>query len=248
MSDLAEQGLRGRVRTVTEIQFCEGKNKACTRTIDKYDTSGNLVEEVHNDYMLGLNTRKYARYEAAQNGLLVKRSEYDDSGIAIRTVEYKYDSTGRLAEMTDRRNFGSGGTVYRSEFFYDSTGAKVREKSYVNNAADYTTDYSYDGRRRIVVVKSADDRGRVTLREDYNYLASGTQWAHCEKQADSIRTHIFRALDTAGVVVERTTYTGDYSKNTTETYSNFDSHGNWLNATMRGMESYFTRRTIEYYK
>jgi hypothetical protein len=247
-SDLIGEGLKGRVKTVTETQYCNAPGKPCMRTVDKYDAKGNLTEEVQNDYALNLDSRKFFRYDTNTNGSIVRLNEVGDSAIVTREVDYKYDSLNHLAETNDYRTFGERKVVYRSEYSYDDKGRKVTEKHFTNDDLDYVTDYTYDTKERMTLAKSRDKKEKVTMLYDYNYLGSTDQWIHCEKMVAGIQTHIFKMIDTAGLVLEKTTYVADYSKQTTESFSGFDKAGNWLKDIVKGVENYMVTRLIEYYK
>ena len=247
-NDLAGEGLKGKVRKVTEVQYVERASKPFMRTIDKYNPEGYLVEEIHNDYMLKLNTRKNIRFEMGNDGNLTRRSEIGDSGKLIRATDYRYDSLNHLIETTDKRSFDDRKVIYKTENYYDLRGNKMSEKKYTDGALNYQTTYSYDSKGRILGSKSFDKNNRVTILNDYNYHEGSAQWFYCERQNAGMRTHIFRIIDTAGLVLEKTTYISDYSKQTTETYSSFDSYGNWLKLIVQGTDSYFVIRKIEYYK
>ncbi len=247
-NDLVSEDLKGKVKMVTEIQYCAGPNRPCMRTVDKYDSKGYLTEEIHNDYMLKIDTRKYLRYDTGIYGNNTRLNEFGDSGILIRAIDYKYNSLNHLTEVADHRSFGDKKVTYKTEYVYDVRGYKVQENNYTDNELDIRTDYSYDGKGRISGTKSYDRNDTVTMFTGFNYLAGSLQWINCEKQIAGTRTHIFRMIDTADVVLEKTTYTSDYSKQTTESYSSFDKQGNWLKDIVKGIENYMVIRKIEYYK
>ncbi len=246
---LTGESLKGKVKMVTEIQSYEGYKGPYMKTIDKYDLKGCLTEEIHNDYFLKLNIHKTFHYDTAANGSITKFGEFDDSGHVLRAIDYKYDSLSRLIEVNDLRNFDDKKSVYRNQYYYDSAGRKVMERNYTDTTLNYKTFFFYNSQGRITASKSYDQVNKLIMENDYNYLAD-PQWLHSEKTVEGIRTHIFRIIDSAGILLEKTTYTADYSKYTTESYTNFDSHGNWLKESVKGemIENYFVTRVIEYYK
>ncbi len=250
VNDLAGDGVRGRVKTITETQYLdEGMRRPFMKTIDKYDMRGNLTEELHNDIMLRLNFRKYFKYDTNSEGNVVKRSEFNDSGKLVRATEYLYDSLARPAKTLVHSNFDGGDVIRTTIYYYDSIGNKVKEEIFTGGDLLYRTEHVYDSRGRVSGTRSYNKAGKVAMEFDYNYLA-GDEWVHCEKHIEGVRTHVFRTLDTLGWLIEKTTYTGDYSKQTIESYGSFDKYGNWLRESIKGnvTENYFVARTIEYYR
>jgi hypothetical protein len=130
-----------------------------------------------------------------------------------------------------------------------SLGRKQLEKNYGNGVPDRSTAYTYDSKGRIAGTKSYDSSGKELLLADYSYFQGGLL-SRCEQQLEGIRNHICWMRDTAGLLIEKTTYTGDYTKQTNEDNLNYDQYGNWLKQSVKGTitENYFIVRTIEYYK
>lgn len=249
-NDLQHEGLQGRVKTVTEIQYYDKSQKhAGTKTVEKYDSRGYLVEEAHNDYVLKLNTKKVMKYDTTSAGNVSKRQEYDETGSLVSTTEYKYDSLNHIIEKMEHRSSDRVNVTYKSEYQYDSTGKKVKDKTFTNGTLNYATTYTYNEQGKVATAKSLDKDGRVSMLLKYFYQ-SHDLWVLCEKETYGVRSHLFQTLDTAGLLIEKRSYTNDYSKRTTEVYSNFDKNGNWLKVGVNGtiIEDYFIHRTIEYYK
>lgn len=250
-NDLYIQGLKGKVKTVTEIEYSDARMKRpFMKTVDQYDRIGNLTETVHNDYILKLIVQKHIKYETDSNGTVTARNEFNDTGMLIRVVKYKYDTLCRLAEEEDHRFYDGKAIVYKNEYSYDSHGNKLREVNYTDGKPDHNTLYSYDSTGRITGSKlyyGHSDKPAVF--DDYYYF-TGNEWADCERHDRGVRTHVFRTFDTSGLLLEKTTYVTDYSKQTNEANLKFDKYGNWLIQSVTGTitENYFIARTIEYYK
>jgi hypothetical protein len=251
-NDLSDEDLKGKVRTVTEILYSDDSlQHPCMKTVDRYNRKGYLTEEIHNDYVLKIYTRKSIKYDTGSTGNITRLREFDDSGKLVRTVVYKYEA-GRLVEELEHADYSGNSTTGRTEYSYDSLGHRIAEHSYFTGKPDSRTEYIYDAKGRVLTTRTYDKDDKVTMQLDYNYLgyAQGTHWVHCEKKCDNTRTHIFRTIDTRGQLVEKTTYVNDFSKETKESFSDFDRHGNWLKQSVRGKatENYFTTRSIEYYR
>jgi hypothetical protein len=249
-NDLAAEGLKGRVKMVTDIEYSdEAMKNPFMKTIDKYDRKGNLTETVHDDYVLKLHYTKTVKYDTGWNGAVIKRIELDDKKKPAHEVLYKYDSLNRITEEAGHRYYDSTDMPYRNEYYYDSLGRKQLEKNYGNGVPDRSTAYTYDSKGRIAGTKSYDSSGKELLLADYSYFQGGLL-SRCEQQLEGIRNHICWMRDTAGLLIEKTTYTGDYTKQTNEDNLNYDQYGNWLKQSVKGTitENYFIVRTIEYYK
>jgi hypothetical protein len=247
-NDLASEDLKGRVKMVTELYFYEGQKSCGMKTIDKYDYKGWLTEETHNDFELKLTTNKCFTYDTGNNGNITRLNEFDDSGILVHTIDYKYDSQNHLSGEEDHRNINDKNIVSQKEYYYDASSNKAREKNYTNGTLNYTTDYAYDNKGRLSGTKSHDKNDTLIMLYDY-YYTGYEQWVHCEKQIHGVRTHLFRVLDTLGIPIKQTSYTNDFSKETIENYSDFDKQGNWLKLIVTGDtdEQYYITRAIEYY-
>ncbi len=248
-NDLAEAGLRGKVRMVTEIEYVDEAMKIpFQKTVDRYDRRGNLVETMHNDYVLKLNPMKCMDYETTPNGLVAKRTEYDETGRQVRMVAYKYDRQNHVAMEEDHRYYDGREMVYRNDYWYDSLGNRREEYNYTLGKLDRITLYTYNAKGKVALAKSFDAGGKQTCLLDYFYRDN--DWTICQKQAGDAGSHIFRTIDSAGLVIEKTTYNADYSKKTVETNLSFDKHGNWLTQSVTGTmtEHFFIARKIEYYE
>lgn len=248
-NDLTDAGLRGRVRMVTETEYVDEAMKIpFQKTVDRYDRRGNLVETMHNDYVLKLNPMKCMDYDTTPNGLVAKRTEYDETGRQVRMVIYKYDLQDHLVKQEDHRYYDGREMIYRYDYWYDSTGNMREEHSYSAGKLDRVTLYSYNPKKKVALAKSFDGTGKQTFLTDYFYRDD--EWTICQKQAGDASSHIFRTLDSAGLVIEKTTYNADYSKKTVETNLSFDKTGNWLTQSVTGTmtEHFFIARKIDYYE
>ena len=249
-NDLSEEGLKGRVRKVTEMEFSDAAmKKPFMKNINEYDKKGNLVSSLHDDYSLQLHFRKVVKYDTSVAGLIVQRKEYDDTGMLMRAVVYAYDSLGRLLAQDDRRYYDGKETVYRSEYAYDLKGCKTEEQSFCNKVAGHKVVYTYDTAGKISASRTFTVGKHLSDQSDYYYFRS-SEWVHCEKKSDSVRLHIFRSIDSLGRITEKTTYSGGYSRYVTELNSEFDPAGNWQQQSTEGnlTEHFYVRRKIEYYR
>ncbi len=250
-NDLAAEGLKGRVKVVTEVEYIDERmTKPFMKTVDKYDLRGNLIETIHDDYVLKQHSRNYISYDTDKNNMVVKRCEFNDTNLKVRIVDYKYDSLKQLTAEDDHRYYYGHETVYRNEFAYDEHGKVLHEKNYINGLLHKDVVYVYDNAGKLTGSRSHDTSGNQVGLTDYQYYPGSTEWMHCEKHAENDRTHIFRIIDSSGCVIEKTTYTDDYAKQTNETNLKFDKQGNWLIQSVKGTitEHFFIARKIEYYK
>lgn len=248
-TDLSVEGLRGRVRMVTDIEYVdEQMKKPFMKTVDKYDSRGYLTESIHNDYVLKQNGHKLIKNDTAERGRITKRREYEDTAL-IRTLTYTYDSVDRLLTEEDRRFYDGREMVYRTEYIYDSAGRKTADKHFTNGFADRSTLYAYDEQGRVVTETSLDTAGKQLSLAEYFYRGT-RDWVICQRKAGEDQSHLFRTIDTAGLLIERTKYNADYSKKTNETNLSFDKYGNWLTQSVTGTitEHFYIARKIEYYE
>lgn len=247
-TDVAGEGLRGRVKMVTQTEYTNKAMKnAFMKTVDKYDRKGNLTETINDSYLLKLHSRKYMRYDTNASGLTTTRHEYDDKNAEVRRVNYTYDGNHLTAE-DDHRYYDGKDVVYRSEHMYDSAGTEMQLLTYTNGILNERTTYTYDKRGRLTTTKVCDSSGKQLRELDYSYYA-GPDWVGLEKHEQDVRTHMFRIIDTAGLIVEKTAYVADYSHQTDETSLTFDKQGNWLTKTVKGTitDNLYMVRSIEYY-
>ncbi|MCD6010715.1 MAG: hypothetical protein K0Q79_577 [Flavipsychrobacter sp.] len=250
-NDLANEGLKGRVKMVTEIEYVDERmTKPFMKTVDKYNIKGNLTETIHDDYVLKQHSRNYIKYDTDANGMVTKHNEFNDTGMLVRMVIYRYDTLKQITEEEDHRYYDGRETVYRNEYTYDSHKKLLHEQNYVNGLLHLSVAYTYDNAGKLTGSKSHDTAGKQVGLTDYQYYPGGGDWIHCEKQAENSRTHVFRILDSTGCMIEKTTYTDDYAKQTNETNLKFDKQGNWLIQSVKGTitEHFFISRRIEYYK
>lgn len=232
-NDLANQNLKGRVRSVTTLSYELNKNNRLF--IDQqttfYDTCGNEIEAIDSNalnkscnpvfYKIFYNNNRYAAEQQQYDGIERKPS--------WRTV-FSYDKSGRLLE-TDRYLY-QGHLIEKVVHRYDQSNKKVEQTGYATNGAKFSCRhllYDQNGQLKTSIDTIVVDTVQLTV-------------ATCHTQ-----------FDAQGNRTEET-----YNNPLTETryrcykYESFDIRHNWLKATYteRRSNNVFTilqTRRITYY-
>lgn len=252
-NDLIRNGLKGRVKRVTQCECPMKKGKIdtaqCGVLVFSYNDNGNLYED--NDYVNGsiykgfseLNHKRLYKYD--DNGNQAEVDEYDPDGSLNQKVIYRYDQRGN---RTERDNYLKNGRLWRRSIFsFDDHDLQTECAKY--NADSQLVEhysYSYDtaGNRIMeqhVIMRSrnaeADKRTGITLTPQ-----------NPERLTDYIKTFVY---NDSGLLVGETDNLSNfpYPFSTSYMYGNFDANGNWLKQTIiqEGRPTSITERVIEYY-
>ena len=249
----AEMGYKGRVKTVQSTEFCmDSAHRYLVTRAEAYNEAGlqtdmSTIEDV-------IYQTNY-HYEYDDNGRLVyyvatyseggKDSivfHYGKDGCLFGYEEYflSYDPTEGNS-VTDflvtcdaqcRPLMAASAWDDTTTFVYDGQGRVVTKTAPTAYAPHVTWTYYYDEQGRLAKVRTGDNHYEDTY---YRYNEQGdtievwhTNWEHW---AGDVGAH-------------------KIGKHKYYTYTAYDEHGNWTNATVTVKEShtYFIVRTFEYYK
>jgi hypothetical protein len=253
-SDVARQGLRGRVRSVTDCQ-CPVKNGSpdtgrCTVFVFKYDDSGRQYED--NEYVNGsiyrgfseLNHKHLYKYDDAGNQAEV--DEYNPDGSLNQRVLYKYDQRGNRVEKC---NYLRNGVLwFRSEYTFNEHDLQTECSKY--NADSQLVEhysYSYDSAGHMALEQHVIVRSRNGREDNGKGITFSPQ--NQERLTDYIKTFVY---NDSGLMTRETDNLSNfpYPFETAYKYANFDENGNWLKQIAYhegGGAVSITERVIEYY-
>jgi len=157
------------------------------KSIYKYDSNGNKVEESHYDPeenltndQLGVSKHIF-KYDS--NGNKVEKSGYDSDGLLKWKFEYKYDSGGNMIEKSDYTPDGSLSQKHTYE--YDSNGNMMGEDWYDSKGKCYRLNlFQYDTNGKLIIetnqrLDSSGSRLSDVRRTTYNNSSDGICFTKC---------------------------------------------------------------------
>ena len=156
------------VKTQTELlyyyeeKFGESKENLFTKSVNKYDSDGNMVESLRYGYYnssdfyesifsylpkfiddyYNLNYKWIYKYDS--NGNMVEESRYTIKGGLITKTVPKYDANGKEVERSIYDSDGLLDKKYIYTYKYDSNGNKVEKSNYEKGSLMVETFYKYD--------------------------------------------------------------------------------------------------------
>jgi hypothetical protein len=251
-SDVARQGLRGRVKSVTNCQCPVKKGKidtaGCMVFVFKYREDGIQFEDddyINGNIYKGFNELNHKRlYKYDEQGNQSEVDEYNPDGSVNQKVIYKYDGKGNRIE---RDNYLKDGRLwYRALYTFDENSRQVECAKY-NADSELTEHYSY----------AYDAHGNLTMEQHTvakakEEEAKRSKITHTspnpERMMDYIKTFVY---DDSGKVISETDNFSDYVYRfeTTYMYDGYDSAGNWTKQTTYegGKAVAVAERVIDYY-
>lgn len=180
------------------------------KSIEEYDTDGNVVYEMHRDTEYDADGNKL-RYKEYQDGVLVEEMEYAEGGVPKLRTNYYEDGTQNVGEYDE-----NGNEVHQYE--YDADGRVIHE---------IHTEYvlGEDGWYWENKVENRWEDGSVWL-EEYNEHGNQVQWLiYTPDGAVETFWNSEYSYDENGNILWRKTDFGDRVDENTYTY---DEDGNML--------------------
>ena len=176
---------------ISDLRRYSDKLRDDGKTINKYDTNGNLVENSHYPDSDGSLSRKYI-YKYDSNGKLVEELDYYEGYLEDKRI-YKYDSNGNMVEMLRWNMLSEKTRDYPLEvcspmtfiYKYDSNGNEVE-------CLDYDSDGSYTGRS----INKYDTNGNKV------------EWSTYDSEGSSKGKYIYK-YDSNGNMIELRRYKSD---------------------------------------
>ena len=175
-NSLAEQNLKGKVRSLTETTYSvddSGKindSNFIEKVYYQYNSRGNTVEELHYwpDSVSDLITFKYDL-----KGRKIEKRWKDSNDYIDEVATFKYDKKGNNIER--RRSETDGNLLRKAAFKYDALGNKTEE---VNISFDDSTHerktFKYDKDNNMVEEFSFTSDDSVVHQYRYKYLEFDT--------------------------------------------------------------------------
>jgi len=180
------------VKTQTELlyyyeeKFGESKENLFTKSVNKYDSDGNMVESLRYGYYnssdfyesifsylpkfiddyYNLNYKWIYKYDS--NGNMVEESRYTIKGGLITKTVPKYDANGKEVERSIYDSDGLLDKKYVYTYKYDSNGNKVEKSNYEKGSLMVETFYKYDSDGNMVEESKRDLKGKFEWKYDSN--------------------------------------------------------------------------------
>ena len=185
-----------------------------------------------------INTVDYT-YDSA--GRLIKEQETYDGGSSA--TAYIYDALGRLA--TDTYYSGDGSYSRRSSYTYDASGNKLSETYSYNDGSSFTTYYTYDDAGR-PLTEGYDGDGYM-YKYEYSYDADGNMLSSSYQTESDLYSYAYKTeytYDADGNTLSETYSSSDGEMSTT--LNTFDADGNMLSSDYMSSGGYGSLIEYEY--
>jgi hypothetical protein len=224
-SDIATQGLKGKVQTLSEIFYpAERSKKMSSKKIFKYDANGNLTELANYSATGKINSTLKSTYDAL--GKLVKEETILANGTVDVTSTIKTDAKGNKIEQEDIRPGGNILFNYKYSYKYDDKGQLIERTAYRGN-------------------------GKLLFKYNFKYDDNGnkTEWTQTASDSTLIGKVVYK-YDNKNNLTEETEYGKDGSVKTNYSYEyEFDRKGNWTRQKkmLNGKVVEIKDREIKYY-
>ena len=232
-NDLSELSLKGKVKTLTEIEYKISPN------IGKIK-EGDMIYK----YVFSFN----------ENGNLTETNFYDPEGNLDGKCAYAYDNNkGNKKEMT---TYNPDGTAdERCVYKYDVKGNMLQQIWYnPDGSVDKKYSYKYDDNGNQVAMNKYDFHDSLLCKDSYKYDNKGEkiEWNHFNLVPPTDGTLskkvIFKYDDKGNINVENIYLADGNFENYTYKYD-YARKGNWKKETIykNGLPLYITERKIKYY-
>jgi hypothetical protein len=232
-NDLSELNLKGKVKTLTEIEYKVSPN------------TGKIKE--------GDMLYKYI-YSFNENGNLIETNSYDPDGNLDGKYTYSYDNIkGNKTEMTSYNPDGSSDE--RCAYKYDSKGNLIQEIWYYpDGSISKKYNYKYDDKGNEIAMNRYDFHDSLICKDSYKYNDKGEkiEWNHFNLSPPTDGTLskkvIFKYDEKENINVE-SIYLADGSFECFSYKYDYKKKGNWKKETIykNGLPQYITERNIKYY-
>ncbi|WP_259069385.1 hypothetical protein HDF24_14155 [Mucilaginibacter sp. X4EP1] len=213
VTDISENGLKGKVKKVIEYTYRGGENLDTLGTPEKrirnFDEKGNQIDEVIYDKSGNLMTKFVFEYPKDKT---IIKNQYDANNKLQCKYTFKYDPRGNEIEFDTYANNPSIKTDAKMVFVYDANQNRIEEDSYI--------DGSHQTERAIFFYNEKNQK----IEEDRALFFT---------QAIKNEKIIFSYDDLGNQIKSETFDSNDKLTGSTEiSYSQNDLNGNWLVRTL----------------
>ena len=195
-----------------------------------FDAKGALLEE---RYMGGdslpYETRSYIRAE----GRLERVEAKDGSGVALGSMSYRYDRSGRLVGLDMEGSFGEGsaGMISTEDgpqgawtkdgvttiLAYDAEGRAIAEQTVKDGEAQSIEKRSYGGKGSLRSVSVQDKTSGLS--SELGYDENGRLSSRTETKSGGVEAKMSYRYDTTGRLIEESTKIGEHTSLVSRSYA-----------------------------
>ncbi|MBO4282823.1 MAG: hypothetical protein J5873_06495 [Bacteroidales bacterium] len=228
-SDLREQNLQGKVKSVEEWEYgnaeiqeggrvqVDEETEVLSHHLSLYNRRGNVEEEKSFDSegkLIGKNKYKYSEV-----GDLMESSEHNERGKCSGRDVYTYNSYRQFATLTI---FRSDGSMQTGTYHY---GPDKRLDSIVWNGSTKRKEvFRYDAKKQLIE-KQISEKGKLVEKTEYRYDGQGNVVEETHTAADGKRHKTLSAYDSQGRL-QSVTQQGKDGLQESKTYWEYDNYGN----------------------
>ena len=232
-NDLLELNLRGRVKSLTEIEY---------KVLPNY---GKIQE--------GDIIYKYI-YFFNENGNLIETNSYDPDGNLDGKYIYAYDNKkGNKTEMTSYNPDGSSDE--KCTYKYDGLGNLIQEIWYgPDDKISKKYIYKYDDKGNEISMNRYDSHDSLICKDSYKNDDKGEkiEWNHYNLSPPtdgSLSKKVIFKYDEKGNINVQNIYLADGSFECYSYKYDYKRKGNWKKETIyrNGLPEYITERKVKYY-
>ena len=250
-SDLREQNLQGKVKSVEEWEYgdvdiiagkqvhIDEETEVVSHHLSQFNRRGNLEEEKSFDSegrMIGKSKYKYSEV-----GDLMEAAEYNEKGKCFGRNVYTYNSYRQFSTLTV---FRSDGGIETGVYHY---GPNKRLDSIVwsGGGTDKKEVYRYDEKQQLAE-KQLFDKGKQVEKSEFRYDGQGRIIEETHTSPDGRRHTTLSAYDSEGRL-QSVTQQGKDGGQESRTCWEYDRYGNMLVETWYNEENIRNvRSTCEY--
>jgi len=203
-SDMAVQGLKGKVETMSESFLPgAGSKKPFSKNVFKYDANGNMTELVN--YTGDGKLASTIRYTYDVNGILVKEETLLGNGTVDLVSSIKTDPNGNKIEQDDVRPMGN--ILFNYKYFY-----------------------KYDEKGQLIERVALRGNGTLLFRYNFHYDDRGnrTEWIQTGPDSSVVGKVTYKFNENNNMI-EETRFSKDGVATAVYTYAyEYDKRNNWI--------------------
>lgn len=177
-TDLAENNLKGRVKSVNEIEYEAvekfgevEKGKKTSRIYREYNAAGYETLFIHERFEDG-ETDKFVRTTRYENNKLIEMKEEDNGQVAVS--RFKYNAQGAVESMDELD--GKGRLKSRQKTKYNTDGLAVEVNVYKGDGSEYLRVVStYNAKKEKVKEETYTKEGGLITAYTFAYDSRGNQ-------------------------------------------------------------------------
>lgn len=245
-NDLWKMNLKGKVKSVREIQYIESQNGYVLQNPSKFTTTKTTFNKMGDVIKVKINFENGKKYKTKIKNSYYKRSQ-DENANKTKTItksnlgdkvinHYRYDSKSRLLLAYNNTNKGRVPVLHDSKDYYEY---ELKENNYTKKISN---------RMGVLLSKeyfTCDEKGNILKKEFYNKdgFKENIETFKYDENNNVIERN-YSAI--TGNVGDKPTYLDEKIK----TYKYIlDKHNNWISKTeyIDGKLSNTTTREIKYY-